>query len=1314
MDDLQIVYSDDEDDIIEKIYFVCDISEEKQGVTPDIDLEDLLFQEEKQTQSEEIYTTKTENIIQDQNVGKKALDSLRKAYEQNIPGRYVFYDTEDNLISLKDFLSGKDSLEGLESILRNYFRISISDYIMIYYLANDSILDENTLMDRLNELESISDKKFDLAQFNSYKRETKIVIEENMKILEEKISNVEDFFQKINSIPYSNTLEDIEKTLQVTNTDIEIFCRDGEYLFDMDSGTIVFDNMKTTSKIPLIVYVGFNSYHYKINEDTTNLVDILDKNYYEEKQKNHIYLFVKVTDIDTVYIKIIDIDLDLSKISFSYPGNTLTQVKDHISRVIPNIIYVDEKKTSIKGSFEINFVGYDELRIRYLCLFDDIFSKFLYVKESSNPRSLRKTQKYYFRTYEEDNSFSDHSVSFDMDRIHMNRYRLNFKSKIMTKGSINEFILVISKLITYYNNVDFKDTFLEIIETRYTGPEGIGLGGEFIENVDEKILKINSKKIDNLLRQAPGMFPKTSYGKSCPCSRQPVIIEEKDVHSWKEYTMPNGKNKNVVLFPPEESQQKSKKYNFVCPENEYPYLYFMQNPKYGEKYPILPCCGSTENSQHINQYDIIRKDEIEYRSKINERRVRETKLKTFKILSPGQKGVLVPDVIEFLTKVKTGSYIRKGVIKNNTSTFIHCVIVASSHLEKYIEYINPKNIDEIEKIKTIIGLRENYLRRDIRGREELVNMIRKNITSFVNLSVTSQETYEYDISQVEDFIQDREKVFDSKLYYKVLEKMFLLNIVVFSFEEEMVEIEKPNHVLYHIRELNDKFPVLFLFKHITAKSVPTYELIENEEKGPSSDPYLRGKPFFEKIKSFIRSQDYTVGICGTKDFDMVKNAYSGIPWEYILGDYKITSQDINDSGRTIKINIVSSGSQRLSLFVKPTYPLNVKISKLIYEGKKQQVINLFGDDYRKGSSGLWYQVKKFEYGIFIPCVDTKENKNKPCFEYELLKNIFNTNKDLINISMVKKNAGIVKQLILWLWNLSPEEDVDEWFENYVTLMEGKRIVDMVNTIPIKIDYRFPQNITSTEDGINYLEDYIPLIFSLGKINLYKELEENMKRYIKNYQISLRGYPKIPNKSIVNILSKEKDFKRYRNTKIIIGRKRYEQYYEKVKNTKDDIQNIEDINSYRNGVFAYVSKNEKIFFLIQNTISDRKTEAIFVCLIWKKYQINIGYDVDKNTLWKYFSKYPMVKNLLEYDDREIIQTAIEETSLRIDNIEDALYYLAKQKIPISSEKLQKLQDSVSIRYRTTEGFYEEIKENTDTMIDIWIYGNGVYAAMLSLN
>jgi len=214
MDDLQIVYSDDEDDIIEKIYFVCDISEEKQGVTPDIDLEDLLFQEEKQTQSEEIYTTKTENIIQDQNVGKKALDSLRKAYEQNIPGRYVFYDTEDNLISLKDFLSGKDSLEGLESILRNYFRISISDYIMIYYLANDSILDENTLMDRLNELESISDKKFDLAQFNSYKRETKIVIEENMKILEEKISNVEDFFQKINSIPYSNTLEDIENILQ--------------------------------------------------------------------------------------------------------------------------------------------------------------------------------------------------------------------------------------------------------------------------------------------------------------------------------------------------------------------------------------------------------------------------------------------------------------------------------------------------------------------------------------------------------------------------------------------------------------------------------------------------------------------------------------------------------------------------------------------------------------------------------------------------------------------------------------------------------------------------------------------------------------------------------------------------------------------------------------------------------------------------------------------------------------------------------------------------------------------------------------------
>lgn len=1328
IENLEIIYSDDEDDIIDKIYFLCDISELEEETVQDLDIKELLKSNTEDFTDEKTVFTVDENIVKNEIIGDKVIKLIKMAIKNKIPEKFIFYDKEGEIVNLKKILKDMDSRKGIYHIIRNYFKINPTNYLLIYYLSNYLTMDEKELMDNLNAISNITEREFDNTEkLKEYDREVSIIVEENIKLMKKKLKRINAFYKEINELPFSNQPEDIERTLNMEKTEIEIFVRDGEYPFDIDSGAIVFDNIKPNSSAPFIVYISFFDTYYKISEGNRDLNEVMDEEYkLENKQENHIYIYVIVMEGDIKKTEIIDLDLIESKISFSYPGSTLNQIKDIIQKIFPNIVYIDEKKTYLKGSFEIDFLDFSEIRVRYLTLMDDMFSNFIYINENASPRSLKKNTKYYFKTYEDKNSFSNHSVSFTLLQLFSNRYLVDFSTKIIHQSSINEFILILSKLISYYNTIDFDNTLIGIVEERYIGEKGIGLGGEYVAKDDINI-RGRVKKIDNL-RQATGMFPTNYYGKFCPCVKQPIIIDNEDVKYWEDYRSNGIDDRNVVLFPPKDSKQRSKKYNFVCPEDTYPYFYLIKNPKIHQKYPVIPCCGITKNNDYIDDYDEIRNDEIAYFAKKGEGRIRkEIRLTTIKILSTDQTGVLPSDLLHFLNGIRDKvSYIRRGVIKNNTSSLIHCLFKASEHLPEYLKYIDKRNVEEIDKLSKLIEIREEYLTRDIKEKDILISGFRSQITNFVNASVCAQETYQYDLSQVEEYIKDRKNIFDSLYYYRLLETIFMVNIFVFSYEDGDTILEKPNHNFYHIRNFNEHLPTLLLFKHISRKSIPIYELIEVEKEhlGKETSPYLRGKDFLKSIKSFIETKNYTVVPNKLKGDTLKKNAYNGVNWNMILGDYKILSQDINDSGRMIKVNILSGDGIKISIFTKPAYPLNVKISRMVYEIKKEEAINIFGEEYTIGSEGLWYKLKNFVYGVFIPCRDIRElnTTEKICYSYVLLRNNLRQSRVFHNIGVVKKNANIIKQIILWLWNISPMTDVDEWFEIYVETMTEKKIIDIINVTPIKIDYRFPNHIRTTEEGISYYEEHYSFMFNLGKIRLYEKLITVMKQYIKNYQYSLRGYPKTPNKSIIDIFSNEKDFRKYTNTKIIIGKANYEQYYSNLQNVENDIEIIKDEWSVRQKIFNYRSMNDSSYFLIQNTVRERKLEAILGCLIWMVWGINIGYNFSRETVWKMFPENRFLLDFFTLTEQEIIDYSNRETSIETKDYKEALYYLSKNMIPIPKDNIDRIYSTVEkpsmktlkVRYRNSEGIYNEyIFSRYEGEINVWEYGNGAYAIMLDM-
>ena len=179
--------------------------------------------------------------------------------------------------------------------------------------------------------------------------------------------------------------------------------------------------------------------------------------------------------------------------------------------------------------------------------------------------------------------------------------------------------------------------------------------------------------------------------------------------------------------------------------------------------------------------------------------------------------------------------------------------------------------------------------------------------------------------------------------------------------------------------------------------------------------------------------------------------------------------------------------------------------------------------------------------LFVPCEDVRKLKNFVCLEYLLNVEKNMLDKKLAEISIIRKNSLIIKQLILWLWNLSPFEDVEMWFGKYATVTENDALNQIFKNININVDYKFPAFIKTTDQGLQYLAGIMPYMFTSNTIFLYEKLYDHLLQYIKNYAISTEGLKKVPYKSIINIFNNETDFKKYPYNKVILGKNNFDDW-----------------------------------------------------------------------------------------------------------------------------------------------------------------------------
>lgn len=1266
-------------------YTIIESEDEDMTYDDDIDTLNLL-----DSNSSDYYYKKNYIDFENIKLGKNIEEKYKYAIDNKIPFKFVF-SVNNKFITLEDKLKNKD-LKLSYRIYGKTYNISPNNFLLLYYIANKEMMAEE-FIDQLNKLEYLTSVHYEYVLYDTYIQkfeESYKKLLDNDKLDYEKIKN---YYQTFSNLGNSFNLAESYETIEFENTCITYIIKEQDYTLDIDFGSILFDSVNLSNDFVYTQYNSFDSSYYKINNKEENL-DVTLKLFEEELgDPNKIYIIYKLDLIKKFIPTLITLDLDKSTVKFSYPENYKDKILKDIKSIFPTIEYVDETINYFNGKFTINIDNFNELKLYYLINTDPIIRKVLFLNENTNPRSLQNKIKYYYKLYDKTRGSKKWVLYFYIDKIFDNKYEITFTSRSGDQNSIGEFMTILSKLFYQYNNVDLTDSSYDLISFPYEGGKGKGLGGKEVINTDEdKIFK--NKKIDNLLLKAPKVFPRREYGRSCGCPKQPIIIDQEDVEDWENYTL-DGKKRNVLLFPPEKSTQKSRKQYYVCPGDN-TVLSFIKNPDLSSDYPIIPCCTNVKTKDFLyNDYDKIRENAQDYFSKLEEEKIKiGTYLKTLKILSNKQHGNVPEDLNTFLKKIyKNNNFLRMGVYQNSTSSFLHCLMLGSSHLKS----LKISNIDQKNNNDNILHFRNQYIKESLVNKEKLIRVFRKNIFNFCQPEVCLQENSTIDTTGIRDEVGNMLEIFSSEKYIRLLEEIFKVNIFVFKEDskDKSTILEKPDHINYHIRNINHNLVNILIYKH---SGQNTYELIRTESSaGKKTEGFFFNDKVSKQLEKVINKSGYYV----YDDEQLRKNEYSYTNWALLLRDYKIYNQSVNSFGRTYMITI-KKGDQFISLFVPPCVPLNVPHSTKTYHTTVEICTSIFGKNYTRGSQGVWYEINGL-MGLFIPCTDVNKIKNFVCLEYLLNveKNLLD--KQLAEISVIRKNSLIVKQLILWLWNLSPIEDAETWFGKYATVTEQDSVNQIFKNVSINIDYKFPAFIKTTDQGLEYLGGIMPYMFTNNTIFLYEKLYDHLLQYIKNYSISTEGLKKAPYKSIINIYNNETDFKKYPYNKVILGKNNFDDWINNLEINKIDPLTMDESRAKISVVFPYIDGKKNMFF-VQNTESCMLSVSIFTSIIWKQANYNCGYDITMNNLWSVFLKYP---EMLSYFEVDVILLAEKKLDLETDDECVALEALLKGLVCF--ELLDKFKN---YKVYSSNGINDKHVKSSDYLY-LWMYENGSYASMLPI-
>ncbi len=635
---------------------------------------------------------------------------------------------------------------------------------------------------------------------------------------------------------------------------------------------------------------------------------------------------------------------------------------------------------------------------------------------------------------------------------------------------VERFKLIFCRLLTLYN-FERKNVIKKYNE--YMDFDEYLNKSKSEEDVAKRLIK--KKK---LLKDVDANLFLPNYARMC--QHPPQIISEffEEDDEPENVTKLKDEGTQVAVFP--KTSLEGKQYYFACTKSKrYKYISLTENKlENRDKFPIIPCCLTTDQSKRKNTNFRKYYDGDDTLSEFIpvEKTIKGGVIISDNILDEGRLGELPHDVKTFFNVIdSTNTYLRKG-IKRSTDSILNCLSVAT-------------------KQKVV-------------SRQKLIEFMEDND---INLF---QEMSDYNIEMIKQDLLNNDKYIDPKLYINLLQKYFKCYIYIFVRNEVYPNgvLSCPYHHQYYLQQpINKTYPVILIYEHFGVKT--------DNAKYPQCELITQKKDTFNQETELIQRIKYTFNEMyeGIKDdiidiSKIVKSKVVGIGLDYYGKTRFLTVKN----NKNTPITILTNPLPNIDLPITSKYEsVDDKLAKQLLEFEKCEYYPVELNNYIIG-----YKTPTF----YIPIKPIKSSSSS-LYHSSLIYSPVNNDSELSEFLQLDKLSRILTEYMLYLFSIYyyegkqsyEEREIDQYFI-YDFVKSNIIINKSFKYGPITRVFSLESNVLKNKKLVVHSELVLKKLVYVLQLRLRDNKNEVVNysdyKYIQNYYNDIRDFKRKNTENII--------------------------------------------------------------------------------------------------------------------------------------------------------------------------------------------------------
>ena len=679
---------------------------------------------------------------------------------------------------------------------------------------------------------------------------------------------ISTYSYSIESLEYNNSIveniinfDEVIKEEDIEHTEPTILSSSYEYKVPTKKTlTYIFDMINVSIDMPLLYLNGY----YKIYKNSDSLIykyskkDVIHTYMYENdlvvpismklvEYELHIIFEATSEENKNIILELIDSNIDIEEISSGIVEG-ISECENTIKDRSFDMYY----KVDVSKELFLEMLMNDELVGDHINVSEDIKTKTSNLFYKAEKGLTQGNEKIVFASVK----------SYITENYHIRFVPKRVDAKIFSETGgifkINDLVFYI-KIEKYNSNNLYKVTqFINNLLKYYKSEEEIYINeyNELLSNNGKNYTPYYPKKIIEKKKDYLGVMAELGIKNAStgcqPRTKHPSIVSPEELNKLIAETN-NTEEELINSSKIMKLSSENNDYYLKCNQQETPYIGYVAKKN-------IPCCFKTP------------KKSVKYKKPDN------YKLTTDKLLGFNKKGEIVPKIFKKLIYIYS-----KGTINN-----FHA-LGCSKENDRNSSFLNC-----MYKISVIRNLRQFNI-----SRKSLKSTYKKNI------EIVKQEMLNYTRGEILDILKDSNIYLDPKLFLRLMEHHFKINIILISDTFNDGDIVNPMHTYNYLKYKNN-YPYCVVWEHIKEPE-KSCELIGID------DTYVfdQNTPIYNILHNINK----------------IHKNFVEIPFQY--SEIDVESQEIDEYGKCRKLNI-GVGDKIYSIFTPPLPPLPVKIDTATY------------------------------------------------------------------------------------------------------------------------------------------------------------------------------------------------------------------------------------------------------------------------------------------------------------------------------------------------------------------------------------------------